>query len=129
MGKEKSTRTLHTELRNSYLSALTEFFKSRNDEILVTGSNEIAIPCTDSENNDEFIVISVKVPTGDRDGTPYDGYGVAQDYAMKCAEKAEKAKASAEKKAKKIAADEKARAEKAAAKAAAKAAKETESGE
>ena len=70
-----------------------------------TASNEIAIPVVDRENNDRYIVITVKVPTGSRDGDAYDGYAVAQDYAMKCAERKakaeEKARKDAERKTKK----------------------------
>ena len=64
------------------------------------------------------MVITVKVPTGSRDGDPYDGYGEAESYALNCKQKAEKAKVDAEKKAKKIARDQAMRAKKAEQKAA-----------
>jgi hypothetical protein len=38
-------------------------------------------------------VLTFKVPTGERGGDAYDGYSMAEDYQMKLAEKAEKAKA------------------------------------
>ena len=110
-------KSLHEALRNSFLSDFTEFLTARGDEVLRTKSGEIAIPCVDSEGNDEWVTITFKVPTGSRDGEPYDGYGEAESFAMHTAEKAEKAKAVAEKKAKKIEADRKAREAKAKAKA------------
>lgn len=100
-----SKKSLNEKLRNSYLTLVSDFLKEKGEEILATGSNEICLPCVDSEGNDEFVVITFKVPTGSRDGDPYDGYSIAEDYAMKCEAKAEKAKETARKKAEKIAKD------------------------
>ena len=112
-----SKKSLHESLRKSYMDKITAFLADQGEDVLVTGSNEIALPCVDSEGNDEFIVLTFKVPTGSRDGDPYDGYSIAEDFKMKSAEKAEKAKIAAEKKAKKIAQNKKMREEKAKAKA------------
>ena len=112
-----SKKSLHDALRAKYIERVSKFFADAGEEVLVTGSNEIALPCVDSEGNDEFIVLTFKVPTGSRDGDAYDGYSMAEDFKMKSAEKAEKAKVAAEKKAKKIAQDKKMREEKAKAKA------------
>jgi dihydrofolate reductase len=112
-----SKKSLHDALRAKYIERVSKFLADAGEEVLVTGSNEIALPCVDSEGNDEFIVLTFKVPTGSRDGDAYDGYSMAEDFKMKFAEKAEKAKVAAEKKAKKIAQDKKMREEKAKAKA------------
>ena len=112
-----SKKSLHNELRAKYIKRVSKFLADAGEEVLVTGSNEIALPCVDSEGNDEFIVITFKVPTGSRDGDAYDGYSMAEDFKMKSAEKAEKARIAAEKKAKKIAQDQKMREERAKAKA------------
>ena len=112
-----SKKSLHDVLRAKYIERVSKFLADAGEEVLVTGSNEIALPCVDSEGNDEFIVITFKVPTGSRDGDAYDGYSMAEDFKMKSAEKAEKAKIAAERKAKKIARDKKMREEKAKAKA------------
>lgn len=112
-----SKKSLHDALRAKYIERVSKFLADAGEEVLVTGSNEIALPCVDSEGNDEFIVITFKVPTGSRDGDAYDGYSMAEDFKMKTAEKAEKARIAAEKKAKKIAQDKKMREEKAKAKA------------
>ena len=100
-------------LRNQYLNLITELLSDAGEEALRVKSNEIAIPCVDADGNDSYVVVTVKVPTGSRDGEPYDGYGEAESYAMACRQKAEKAKLDAEKKAKKIARDEAMRAKKA----------------
>ena len=114
----KTKKQLHEALRNKYLALITEYLTEQGEEVLRVKSNEIAIPCVDEDNNDEFLVLTFKVPTGSRDdGEAYDGYGVAQQYAEDTEAKAEKAKAEAEKKAKKIAKDKAQREAKAKAKA------------
>lgn len=113
----KSKKQLHEALRARYMSLIREFLESKGEEVLVTNSNEFAVPCVDEEGNDEFLVLGFKVPTGSRDGEAYDGYGEAESYTMKVAEKADKAKAAAEAKAKKIARDKAQREAKAKAKA------------
>ena len=93
-------------LRNEFLNRVIECF--RNDEdVLRVKSNEIAIPVVGCEGNEDFIVITVKVPTGANKGTePYDGYELAEEYIMKNEEKERKAKEKEEKKKKKVARDE-----------------------
>lgn len=98
-----TTKSLHNALRATYMDKIAKFLTEADEEVLITGSNEISIPCVDLEGNDEFIVLTFKVPTGSRDGDPYDGYLAAKDYQDKCVAKAEKEKEAKEKKAKKIA--------------------------
>ena len=93
-------------LREGYLNALIYYF-SKEEEVLRVKSNEIAIPVVGCEGNEDFIVITVKVPTGANKGMePYDGYAEAEDYAMKVNEKARKKAEAEEKKAKKMKRDE-----------------------
>lgn len=104
-------------LRAKYIETLIAKLKD-DEDLLRTGTGEIAFPVVDSEGEDNWVVITVKVPTGTRDGEIYDGYALATEYAEKQAAKAAKAKEAAAKKEAKIKRDEKMRAEKAAAKAA-----------
>ena len=93
-------------LRNEYLEAIILNFLEKDEQVLRVKSNEIAIPVVGCEGNEDFIVVTVKVPTGANKGLePYDGFELAEDYEMKLAEKERKAKENAEKKAKKIAKD------------------------
>lgn len=93
-------------LKEEYLKKIIEMF-SADEEVLRVKSNEIAFPVVGCEGNEDFIVITVKVPTGaDKGMTPYDGYAMRDEYNMKLKEKEEKAKVAAEKKAKKIKRDE-----------------------
>ena len=102
----KTKKQLHEGIRAKFIGMFTEWLTEQGEEVLRTKSNEIAIPTLDEDGNEEFIVITFKVPTGSRDdGEAYDGYGVAEQYAESVVAKEEKAKAEAEKKAKKIARD------------------------
>lgn len=107
-----SNKVLNDKIRENYLTVLSEFFTTKDEEVLRTNSNEIAIPCLDEDGNEKFVVITIKVPTGSRDGDAYDGYSMAEEFQMKCKAKAEKAKENAEKKAKKIERDKKLREQK-----------------
>ena len=90
-------------LRTKYLDMLVELLAYNDEEVLRVKSNEIAIPVVGCEGNEDFIVITIKVPTGANKGTePYDGYELAQEYIMKTEEKERKAKEKEEKKKKKI---------------------------
>jgi len=84
-------------IRAQYLSKVGEYLSSLGEEVLRVKSNEIAIPCVGCEDNEYFMVITFKVPTGANKGTePYDGYELAQDYIRATEEKEEKAKKKAE---------------------------------
>lgn len=104
-------------LRNLFVERLKKWLNANGEEVLQVSSNEIAIPVVDSEGEDNYVVFTVKVPVGDRDGNAYDAYERAQAYEMKQKEKAEKAAIEAERKAAKIARDEAIRKQKEEAKA------------
>ena len=103
-------------LREEYLKAIIELFNGTymrvvdgfvwDTDVLRVKSNEIAIPVVGCEGNEDYIVITVKVPTGANKGLePYDGFEMAKDYEMRLEEKADKAKRKEKEKAKKIAKD------------------------
>lgn len=120
----KTKKALHEGIRNKYLTALTEWLTAQGEDVLRTKSNEIAIPCVDEEGNDEWCVLTIKVPTGSRDdGEAYDGYGMAQQYADKVQADKEKAEKTKAEKARKIARDQAQREARAKAKAEAEAKK------
>ena len=97
----KSRTQLRAEVKENYIGKIWELLKD-SEELLRVGSNEIAFPIVDSEGNEDFIVLKVTIPIGASKGTePYDGYAMAEDYAIKVKSKAEtkakKDKAKAEK--------------------------------
>lgn len=94
-------------LRTEYLGKIYNLFMVDGEDVGYCKSNEINIPVVGCEDNEDWIVITVKVPTGANKGTePYDGYSMREDYEMRLKEKERKAKEKEEKKKKKIARDE-----------------------
>lgn len=104
-----NNRILDNELRTNFLKIIMDYFTEKNEDVKQTGSNECAFPCLDSEGNEKWIQIIVKVPTGGRDEDGYDGYGVAESYKLKVQQAEEKKKANEIKKQKKIEKDKKIR--------------------
>ena len=97
-------------LREDYLKQIIESFLNKDEQVLRVKSNEIAIPVVGCEGNEDFIVITVKVPTGANKGLePYDGFELAEDYEMKLAEKERKKLEAEKKKAEKIRKDKEVR--------------------
>lgn len=111
------TQAQEIAIRNQFLDFI---MKAISDGMEIDGrkvkANEVTFPCMDSDNNEAWVNITIKVPRGTRNGKggydPYDGDFEADEYEKDCAEKAEKKRLSEEKKQAKIAADEKKRAEK-----------------
>ena len=90
-------KQLDDEIKVRFLEGVSEHLENCGEEVLRVGSNEIAIPVLDSNNEERWLVLTFKVPTGSRDGDAYDGYSMKEDYEMKLAEKAEKAAEKAKK--------------------------------
>lgn len=90
--------------RTKYLEKIAEFLSEKcNEEVLKVKSNEICFPIVGCEGNEDWIVVTVKIPTGANKGTePYDGYELAEDYQMKLSEKERKKEEAEKKKAEKI---------------------------
>lgn len=98
-----TAKTLRDSLRAHYVRVLMDAMS--DEDVLLTNSNEFAFPVVDEANNEHFIVVTVKVPTGSRDGEPYDGYAMAKEYELKCAERERKNAERAEAKKRKMARD------------------------
>ena len=107
-------KVLREEIKTDYIKLLTEILLEKGEEVLRVGSNKIAMPVVDREGNEDFVTITVSIPTGStKDNEPYDGYGEAESYALKLKADEEKAKEKARKKAEKIKRDEEFRRKKA----------------
>ena len=99
-------------IRSKYTETLKKFFTDNGEEVLMTASNTICLPVLDEEQNERFVQIVVKVPTGTKDEPDFDGYGAAESYSIACAEKEERRIEREKAKAAKIARDTAARAKK-----------------
>lgn len=108
---------LETKLRNECLDLLRETFDAKYGcDVLTVSASELALPVTDAEGNEKFLLVKVSIPRGTRNGAgsydPYDGYSVAEDYAIECQERIDKRMQAEAKKQAKIARDQKMREEK-----------------
>lgn len=94
-------KQLRTELRQNYFNKLIESFEQIGEEVLVIGENTIAIPCLNSQGEEEFIKIVVSVPIGSK-GEPFDGYTLQEDYKFKLEQDEQKRQKKEEQKKKKM---------------------------
>ena len=92
-----SEKILNDGLRKQFTTELMELLRQSGYDVMQVGTNELCIPCVDAERNDKYVTFTIKVPTGERGGDPYDGYSMAEDFALKCKAKEEKAKEKTEK--------------------------------
>lgn len=97
-----SRSQLRAKIRQKYLTQIRDFFESQGEEVLLTKSNQLAIPTCDDENNEETLTITFAVPLGSKaDNEPFDPYTAAEVYAQntenKRVEAEKRAKAKAEK--------------------------------
>ena len=84
--------------RTTVMAVVNKVLSSMDEEVLRTASNELTIPIVGDDGEEGFLTMVFKIPKGERDGTPYDGYGCAEEYKLKEKERKEKeAKAAAEK--------------------------------
>lgn len=100
-------------IRSGFIDNVQTMIENQGYEVLETASNEICIPIVNEERDEAFLVITFKIPKGSRDGEAYDGYAMAEEFKIKCDEKARKVAEAQRKKAEKIERDRKAREEKA----------------
>ena len=85
-------KQLDEEIKLRFLEGVVEHFENVGEEVLRVKSNEIALPVVDDEGEERWLVLTFKVPTGERGGDGYDGYSMAEDWEIKCKNKAETAK-------------------------------------
>lgn len=98
-----SRKILREQLKAKYFQHISSILEKDGEEVLIVGSNKIAIPVVDAEENEDFIVVTISIPTGSRaDNEPYDGYGEAESYRMKVEANKIKAEEKAKQKAEKI---------------------------
>ena len=100
-------------IRSEIMNSISKVLNEMDYEVLTTGTQELCVPIVGNDGDEGYLVLTFKVPKGSRDGDPYDGYAMAEEFRLKQIAKAEKAKESAEKKAKKIQRDEEMRRRKA----------------
>lgn len=97
--------------RADFLKVLIDFIESRGDEAIQIKKNEVAFPIVYENGDEAFMVCTVKIPTGSRDGDIFDAYSLKEEFEINEKRKAEIAERKAKEKAEKIKRDEKQRAQ------------------
>lgn len=103
----KTRTALDNELREKAIENFFDFLQSENENPMLVAGNVIALPVLDSEHNEAWLEITIKVPKGARLGkgegfAGYDGYELAATYQTEQAAKKAAAIAAAAAKEKKI---------------------------
>lgn len=97
------------EFREHFVKLVHEWLTAQDPDALRTGTNELAFPFVDKDHNEQWLRISISVPKGSRDGTPFDGYEKAEEYQQKVEEQKRKAEEKQREKEQKIKADKRKR--------------------
>ena len=105
-------KVANDNMRQKYIDLIKKNLIDNGEEVLVTNSNEIALPCVNENGDDEFLKITFIIPSGSRDGDAYDGYNEAKSYEIKIQEKKEKEEKKKKEKEEKKKRDEKMREQK-----------------
>lgn len=83
----KVNRKETEKIRNLYLNEIAKFYDDMNVEIFQIASNKLCIPVVGDENGEYFLTITLAVPTGERNGEPFDGYGEKETWELKVHDK------------------------------------------
>ena len=82
-------------LRESKVADLKEVLESQGLDTYLVASNKIAVPDQNSIGENVYVVYTVSIPKGSREGDPFDAKAEADNYQFMLSEKA-KAKEKAE---------------------------------
>jgi hypothetical protein len=86
-----------------YLTKISDYLKSLDEDVVRTDSGEIAFPIVLENGDEEFITVKISIPSGSRGDGGYNGYAVAESYRITAAQRAEKAENARKAKEEKIA--------------------------
>lgn len=95
--------------RDELVKKLLLYLISESEDAMQVASNKVSFPFVNTLGNEYFIELTISIPKGSRDGTPYDAYELAVEYKDNVKRKAETAKRALELKQAKIKRDELAR--------------------
>ena len=101
----KSPKQMKAEVKENYLTKISDFLCSLDEEVMRTASGTIAFPIVFEDGNEGFVSVQVSIPSGSRNSDGYNGYAEAESYKIECANQAEKAENARKAKEEKIAKD------------------------
>lgn len=108
-----TSKQANDKVKTEFLQKITDYLINSSEDVVRTKAGEIALPFVNDKEEEGWLKITFAVPSGSRDGEPYDGYGEAESYKMLIEKKKENAKKKAEAKKKKMEKDKKVRERKA----------------
>ena len=76
-------------VREYYLRKIMEYVESLGEDVGLSKSNQFNFPAVTADGSEIYLTVTVTVPSGSRDGDPYDGYAMRQEYAIACQKKEE----------------------------------------
>lgn len=94
----KVNRKETEKIRNTYLKEIEKIYTDTNTEIFQIASNKLCIPVVGNEGGEYYLTITLAVPTGERNGEPFDGYAEKETWELKVKDKAIREKEKKEKK-------------------------------
>ncbi len=83
--EKKELKALREKTRNEYLEQISGMLFDADLDVLQTNSNTIAFPIVHGDGIEDFIRITIAIPTGDREGNAYDAYSESEEFKMKLA--------------------------------------------
>ena len=97
-------RQITDNMREKYIDIISSLLSSNGEQVLRVNKNAISCPIVFENGDEGFMKIVISFPRGSRlEGDEYNAFAEAEDYDIRCKEKAEK-QAEAEKKRKEEAA-------------------------
>lgn len=102
-----NSRKSNDVVKLAMLDKIREFLEAEGEDVCRVKAGEIALPFVNGNGEEGWLKITFVVPSGSRDGEPYDGYGEAESYKLLIKTKAENAAKAKAAKAKKIEKDKK----------------------
>lgn len=95
------TKAMREQKKAELMKRFIDFAISEGEDAKEIGTNMFMFPFCYENGAEDFVKVTIQIPTGSRDGEPFDGYGEAESWELKKKQKAEteakKAKAKADK--------------------------------
>ncbi len=104
-----TTKQANDKERNRIMNLIVDFLKEQGEDVQQTKAYEHALPFVNENGEEGWLRFPISIPSGSREGEPYDGYAEAESYQMLIKKKKEDAKKKAEAKKKKMEKDKKMR--------------------
>ena len=79
---KKSKRQLNQELRERYIRIVKDALVANGEDVQRVSNGALAFPVVDANQNEKWVELGFKIPTGSRDGDAYDGYELAAEWVF-----------------------------------------------